>query len=388
MSENVKNSGNDIEERNFDFKRFALKYIKLWYVFAITVTIGFFAARYYNWYSTPIYKASCRIIIKDENSNSSTENILKDLSNMKRNVNLENEIQIFKSKTLNTKAINELELSVSYILLGNIKSSELYNKSPFILKADTLNEFAYFKDLDITIINQNSFNLIYKLNKKDADKISKHNFGENIINDFGKFKIVKRESFDNVVFNDPTYNKKKYRVHFNSIENLANYYASSLGVDIVSSGSSILELSIIDGVPEVCSDYLNKLTEVYIINSSEQQNLLASNSIKFIDSQILQISGELKDIEKTLLEFQTKKGIINVDDESKLFLERVKTFDEKISENKIQIASEGNTLKKSLQYPDKKEYIRKTSELNFDHSKNLKEIEDLVSVCASKSKSE
>ena len=338
MSENFKNSGNEIEERNFDFKRFALKYLKLWYVFAISITLGFFIARYYNWYTAPIYKSSCRIIIKDENSNSSTENILKDLSNMKRNVNLENEIQIFKSKTLNAKAIKELELDVSYILLGNIKSSELYNKSPFIIKADTLNEFAYFKDLDVTILDQNSFNLSYKLNKNDADKISKHSFGKNIINEFGEFKIVKRVNFDNKIFNNPSYNKKNYRVHFNSIENLANYYASSLGVDIVSSGSSILELSIIDGVPEVCSDYLNKLTEVYIINSSEQQNLLASNSIKFIDSQILQISGELKDIEKTLLEFQIKKGIINVDDESKLFLDRVKTLDEKISENKIQIS--------------------------------------------------
>ena len=40
---------------------------------------------------------------------------------------------------------------------GNIKSTELYTKSPFIVKTDTLNELAYFVPLNVTIIDQNSF---------------------------------------------------------------------------------------------------------------------------------------------------------------------------------------------------------------------------------------
>ena len=104
MTEANKKLEYDIEERNFDFKRFFIRYVKYWYVFGVSIILAFFIARYYNWYVTPIYKSSCRIIVKDENANSSAENLLKDLSNMKRNANLENEIQILKSKTLITNS--------------------------------------------------------------------------------------------------------------------------------------------------------------------------------------------------------------------------------------------------------------------------------------------
>jgi len=80
---------------------------------------------------------------------------------MKPEVNLENEIQILKSKSLITKAFKDLEFEVSYLLKGNIKSTELYNKSPIVVKPDTLYEFAYFTDFDVNFINENTFELSY-----------------------------------------------------------------------------------------------------------------------------------------------------------------------------------------------------------------------------------
>ena len=192
---------NDLEERNFDFKRFFIKYLRYWYVFIITLVLAFFIARYYNWYTSPIYKASCQMIVKDENANNSAENILKDLSSMKHTVNLENEIQILKSKSLISKAIKDLELNITYLMQGNIKSTELYTKSPFIVKTDTLNELAYFVPLNVTIIDQNSFQISYKINKDGADKSKIHAFGEKIVNDLGEFSIIKRPTFDNTLFN-------------------------------------------------------------------------------------------------------------------------------------------------------------------------------------------
>jgi uncharacterized protein involved in exopolysaccharide biosynthesis len=165
MTEGNKKLEYDIEERNFDFKRFLFRFIKYWYVFAISVILAFFIARYYNWYVTPIYKSSCRIIVKDENANSSAEDLLKDLSSMKRNANLENEIQILKSKSLVTKAVKQLELDITYALRGNIKTTELYNMSPFIIHPDTLFELAYFVNLNVDVIDQNSFQITYKFKK-------------------------------------------------------------------------------------------------------------------------------------------------------------------------------------------------------------------------------
>ncbi|MBI3518190.1 MAG: hypothetical protein HY062_02375 [Bacteroidetes bacterium] len=59
MNESNKKTGNDLEERNFDFKRFFIRYLRYWYVFVISIVLAFFIARYYNWYTSPIYKSSC-----------------------------------------------------------------------------------------------------------------------------------------------------------------------------------------------------------------------------------------------------------------------------------------------------------------------------------------
>ena len=328
-------SGLEIEQRNFNFKRFFRGYIRYWYLFGISLALALAIARYYNWYATPIYRSSCRLIIKDDNAGG--ENILKELNDAKRNKNLENEIQILKSITLLSKAANQLDLGETYILQGKIKSTELYTKSPFVFKADTLNELAYFSEIDITILNSDKFELSYHLkNKKAINNAKEYTFNKTIVNELGTFKINKRESFDSVSFNNSSYDKRNFKVFVNPIEDVAAYYMANINVGVVTTGSSILELTATDVVPEQCADFLNKLTEVYIQNSIEQKNLLASNSIKFIDSQIEQISKELKVIEDTMLAFKSRRGITDVEAQSKLFLDQVRYFDTKISENDVQ----------------------------------------------------
>jgi tyrosine-protein kinase Etk/Wzc len=220
-----------------------------------------------------------------------------------------------------------------------IKSTELYTKCPFVIKSDTLNELAYFSELEIHILNQNNFELSYYQKDKEKNKnTTTYRFGELIKNDLGAFRVQKRATFDFKLFDNPSYDKKSFKVFLNPIENVASYYAANLVVEVAAAGSSILQLTATDVVPEQCADFLNKLTDVYIQNSIEQKNLLATNSLKFIDSQIQQISEELKQIENNMLEFKNSKGIIDIDAESKLFLDQVKNYDEKISENNIQLS--------------------------------------------------
>ncbi|HTA61656.1 MAG TPA: hypothetical protein VK835_04345, partial [Bacteroidia bacterium] len=338
MSNNPDQSpGLEIEQRNFNVKRFLFGYIKFWYLFLISLIATLLIARYYNWYATPIYRSSCRIILEDQNAGG--EDILKELNNYKRNRNIENEMQILRSVSLISKAVKQLDIEETYILQGKIKSTELYTKCPFIIKTDTLNELAYFSELDIKVLDQNRFELSYHpINNEKLIKTQEYSFNKIIANELGVFRVNFRKGFDTNLFDNPKYDRKNYKVFFNPVENIASYYAANLVIEVAASGSSILQLSATDVVPEQCADFLNKLSEVYIQNSIEQKNLLASNSLKFIDGQIKQISEELKQIEDNMLDFKSNKGITDVDAESKLFLEQVKGFDEKISENNVQIS--------------------------------------------------
>lgn len=335
---NINSSPSEIEERKFNLKLFLFQYLRYWYLFIITIILSVIVARYYNWYTTPMYRASCKIIVKDENYSSGTENLLKELNLPKSARNIENEIEVLKSRSTISKAIEELEFDVSYILQGKIKTTEMYKQSAIELKYDSLDFLAYFVPLEIEILDATAFKLTYTIKPKEKDYVSFHYFGDKINNPLGTFSIIKRENvFDNALFDNPTYDKRIYRITFNTIESLVDVYSSSLDID-APKGSSILQLSAENPVPEKATDFLDKLADMYIKNGIEQKNELASNSLKFINEQLKIVSNDLEGEESYLEKFKTKRGITDISTEASSFLEEVKKYDSQISELDVKLS--------------------------------------------------
>ena len=90
----------------------------------ITLTGAFLYLRY----ATPIYQSTATILVKDEKKGEAS--ILEDLGSGTpgfSSVNVEDEIQILKSKNLMSGVVDDLNLTTQYLLEGNIKTVELYN---------------------------------------------------------------------------------------------------------------------------------------------------------------------------------------------------------------------------------------------------------------------
>ena len=127
------------KDDDFNLKYFLFKYLRYWPFFALSITLGLVAAYYYNWYATPVYQLQSSILINVDNSALATEDLFQKLdgfSNGSRN--LENEKLILQSRQLTAKALEELEFDVSYFLMGDIKTTERYKKTPFTIACDTL----------------------------------------------------------------------------------------------------------------------------------------------------------------------------------------------------------------------------------------------------------
>ena len=119
-------------EDDFNIKQFFLTYLRFWYVYVFVLSITLSMAYFYNWFAKPVYNVSAKILIKDDKSTSiGTEDILKDLNVYSVTKNIENEIEIFKSRQLLKEVVERLELDVLYYLVGNVKKSEMYTESPF-----------------------------------------------------------------------------------------------------------------------------------------------------------------------------------------------------------------------------------------------------------------
>ena len=100
------------------------KYLVQWKWFVLSVFVVMSLAFFYLRYATPIYKSTTTILVKDDRkggiaSELSSFSELGLLSGVKSNV--DNEIEIIKSRTLIRKTIKDLNLNIKYFNKGRIK---------------------------------------------------------------------------------------------------------------------------------------------------------------------------------------------------------------------------------------------------------------------------
>ena len=127
MQENTSIDNFEDTHEDFNLKGFVFSYLRYWYIYIIAIIISLGCAYLYNWYVKPIYNVTTKILIKDDNNSSvGTQELLKELDVYSVNKNIENEIEILKSRNILKKTLQQIEVDVLYYLIGNVKKSQLY----------------------------------------------------------------------------------------------------------------------------------------------------------------------------------------------------------------------------------------------------------------------
>lgn len=131
---NQKNGFQEEDNQQDDFRRLITKYLRYWPWFFIGVIMALVLAFLYNRYASEIYHTDSEIkILKDKDSG-------LDLSGLQgssplfdfNEVNLENEIQILKSRKLLDSVVRRLELTTLYYKEGDVRTTEIWkNDIPF-----------------------------------------------------------------------------------------------------------------------------------------------------------------------------------------------------------------------------------------------------------------
>lgn len=120
-------------QNHFNIKEEVEKYLKHWKWFVLGLFLALLSAFLYLRYSIPQYKAVATILVKDDRKGNMASELsafsdLGMMGNMKSNV--DNEIEVVKSRTLIESTIKDLELNISYLSQGRVKWEELYENSP------------------------------------------------------------------------------------------------------------------------------------------------------------------------------------------------------------------------------------------------------------------
>jgi tyrosine-protein kinase Etk/Wzc len=338
------------EEEGIDIKKYIFLIFGHWWWFGISIFVSLTIAYLVNRYSQEIYSSNCSIIIGEEKAGSgSIENVLDELSKVrtnKRKAVVENEITILKSYKMARMALEGLDFNVNYISVGRrgIAESQLYNQCPFVAEWDTSKANMIGYPVFVTILSSSQ----YRLTIDDKFQINRvMNFGEKF--EHGPFHFTLRLK-DPINYKFAELSVKKYIFKLNNINNLANQYRQALNVEVNDEKGAILTLGMQGFVPEQLSDYLNKLSEVYLRSNLDEKNRTSENTIWFIDEQLTGIVDSLEITGLKLQQFRSANKVINLSTEGNFLFQQVQD----LQKEKGFLDMQANYYKYLLDYMDKK----------------------------------
>lgn len=325
-----------INNSSLDIKNELLKYISNWRWFLLSTFLTLLIAFIYLRYADKTYNVNTSILIKEDNK-SDLSNQLSAFSELgfggSKN-NIENEIEILKSRTLAEKVIDSLKINYTYFSEGNVKTTEVYLNTPFTLNFSPLKQYSQ-EDYSFVLENiaNNSFTL--SLNEK---KIGNFKINVPIKTEFGTITISKNKSY---VANLDKEGKKetvsKVIVKYAPISLVAQNLIKNTNITPTSKTSSVLNLGINSSVPEKAVDYLNTLVSFYNIQGIADKRFISQHTSDFISNRLNIIAEELGDVEKNVEGYKNSNSLTDIETEVKLFLENLSAYERSVIENETEI---------------------------------------------------
>ena len=340
MEENRNNVNSQQPEEEVNIQELLFRYLIHWPWFVVSVLFCVVCAFAYLKVATPVYNVSATVLIKDEDKGggatmaSELEKMgLGGMINTKSNV--DNEVEVLKSKSLALEVVEQLNLYVSYRNEDGWLSKEMYRTSPVLVsltpqEADQLEKPMKVK---MNLLDPGKMDVEIEVGEK---KYQKH---------LDKLPAVFPTDEGTVAFlaNSDTLAGKWGKVQHITASigkpmAVAKGYSKALFIAPTSKTTSVVTISLKNSSTQRGKDFINKLIEVYNINTNNDKNEVAQKTAEFIDERIAIISKELGSTEQDLETFKRTAGITDLSSEAKIALEGNAEYEKRRVENQTQIS--------------------------------------------------
>ena len=215
-------------------------YTKEWKWFLLSIFCILGLAYTYLRYAKPQYDSLTTILIKDPSEGRGLSELaafsdLGAFSDMGSN-DVNDEVEILKSKTLIGLVISDLNVNISQYAIGNIKNSSIYGISPVDVVYDWNNDIERpNKSFEITLGFENEYELLDLITEKKYTGI----FGKTLFIDEGELVVNKSQSFnDNAIKADNRL--ERILVNVTSISKFTEYLQRTINVAPKSKGVVLL----------------------------------------------------------------------------------------------------------------------------------------------------
>lgn len=349
MKETDFNEVKEPKEENIDVKELLFKYLIHWPWFVGTVVACLIAAWVYLYMSTPVYNISATVLIKDDKKGGSA-GMLSGLESLgldgmiSSSQNIDNEIEVLRSKTIVKEVVEDLGLYISYADKDEFPSRNIYKTSPVQVsltpqEADLLEEPMIVK---MALQPQGSMDVTVKI---DDDEYQKHFEKLPAVFPTDKGTLAFFLTPDSIssskrILEETTASEKTTRnitATINKPLAVAKAYCKNMTIEPTSKTTSVAVISLKNSNVQRGKDFINKLLEMYNINTNNDKNEVAQKTAEFINERISIISKELGSTEKDLESFKRGAGITDLTSDAQIALTGSAEYEKKRVENQTQI---------------------------------------------------
>ena len=305
------------------------KTLAAWPYVMLSVFLSISIAATYNYFSEDIYEVKTVLYSQESKNPLATSGVSLAFNLGKDNI-LQNRVAVASSFTHNLEVAKKVGWEVSYFKKSKfIKNTELYKRAPYTIVFDKTHyqpislffeisfEDEYYK---LKPINEFDQYPIYNFQTLQSELVESLDFinkplpyDEWISSNAARFKLIPNNVF--------VKNQEGHSFYFRPYESVARQMSRGINYEF-EKYSNIYTLISRGSIPKKMADYLNASSMQLKLYELEEKNLMAENTINFIEEQLESITNSLKSSESLLETFRSENLIVDISSENSQILDQ------------------------------------------------------------------
>lgn len=322
------NGGSDSHHSRLTFPDAWITFRRQWQWFLLSVVLFITAVLIFLRYKTPEYKITASLLVKDDTRGSDLGDpgVLEGLGLSAGRSNIDNEVEVLRSRTLAESVVKDLQLYVSYFATGQVKSSELFGQRPFTI---------HFIDATPDVLKENHTTYDFLLHPpngwslKNSDRHWQGKFGDTLNIPVGRAVIVRT--------GQPFVPGSKYFIRVSRTEVAVRQYLNALSVSATNKQVSVINFVLRDILPQRGELILNHHISNYLKSNVNDKNRIADSTIAFIDQNLNVVSSDLTALEKDIEKFRKNNRQADPEESGRILLQSSSQTDKAHNESEVRL---------------------------------------------------
>lgn len=268
-----------------------------------------------------IYKIEASILIDGKgNPNFSGDEFLEGFEMQQSQRNVKNEMGVLTSFELISEALKDLSLEVSYFTENTFSTQEHYPSFPYRVEIDTLQYQLTGQPIYIEKLSNREYRLVVEeaevsqyhyarrrtrnLPEQTISIDTTHYFGRPFIHEYFSFTLWQQ---------DPQSEVTEFHFYLNNMDKMAEEYKSEMEIGLSDLEATIIKLELEGTVPSKTIDFMSALCEAYINRDTKKTQIVANNTIQFIDDYLAQTTDSLRQAENKLESYRERESLMDLE---------------------------------------------------------------------------